>query len=342
MRAHHDREKVRGSVHSASRPRRRRELMRGRPWRRRDRLASLPDSLVLHVRRFVYEDWVPRKLDTDVDVPTSLDLAPYYDASRQAPDEALLPDNDASAGEPVASVAAARPAIDEAIMAQLLSMGFPRQRCERALVATGGGNNAEAALNWLLQHMDDPDIDAPPAPVQSTSGGRTAPPPAPEHVASLCEMGFSEAQACKALRETVWMPRRRRCAALRPSERPTRRARAQGNSMERAVDWLFSHPSDAGDVAMPPAPDASVPPAAPPGPSVYELVGMVTHKGTSTHAGHYVAHVRVGHAWAFFNDEKVAAIAAADVPRTRGYLYFFRRTADASGARSEPDDPPQP
>lgn len=39
-------------------------------------------------------------------------------------------------------------------MAQLEAMGFPTVRCEKALLATGN-SDAEVAMGWLFEHMDD-------------------------------------------------------------------------------------------------------------------------------------------------------------------------------------------
>ena len=41
------------------------------------------------------------------------------------------------------------------------------------------------------------------------------------------------------------------------------------------------------------------------GPGRYRLVGIVSHMGSSTACGHYVAHVFKGGRWVIFNDEKV-------------------------------------
>jgi len=52
----------------------------------------------------------------------------------------------------------------------------------------------------------------------------------------------------------------------------------------------------------------------------------VTHLGSSTHAGHYVAHIRDVEAppsWKYFNDAKVAH--TVDPPIGKGYMYFFDR-----------------
>jgi ubiquitin carboxyl-terminal hydrolase 5/13 len=63
--------------------------------------------------------------------------------------ETALPDDGPSSG------AAALPAFNEAAMAQLEGMGFPTIRCQKALLATGN-SDAEAAMEWLFAHMEDP------------------------------------------------------------------------------------------------------------------------------------------------------------------------------------------
>src|SRR5271168_2756391 len=105
-------------------------------------------------------------------------------------------------------------------MSQLEAMGFPTIRCQKALLATGN-SEPEAAMEWLFGHMEDPgtfrnpfllplphslvyvDIDDP-IKVSSPSGPSTiGPEPDPEQIAMLADMGFTSAQARKALRETV-------------------------------------------------------------------------------------------------------------------------------------------
>jgi ubiquitin carboxyl-terminal hydrolase 5/13 len=89
-------------------------------------------------------------------------------------------------------------------MAQLEGMGFPTVRCQKALLATGN-SDAEAAMEWLFMHMEDPDIDDP-IQVAGTGGNTSGPEPSQEQIAMLADMGFSAAQARKALRETVCHP----------------------------------------------------------------------------------------------------------------------------------------
>src|SRR5690606_23023293 len=100
----------------------------------------------------------------------------------------------------------------------LEAMGFPRVRCEKALHATGN-SDANAAMEWLFAHMDDPDIDTPVNLSGAESGGAyTAD---PEKLAMLDAMGFSGPRATKALKET-------------------------NGDVERAIEWLFNHPDDDG------------------------------------------------------------------------------------------------
>lgn len=53
--------------------------------------------------------------------------------------------------------------VDPAALAQLESMGFARQICERALRETKG--NLERAADWLFSHMDEPMEEEKPEPV---------------------------------------------------------------------------------------------------------------------------------------------------------------------------------
>ena len=108
--------------------------------------------------------------------------------------------------------------------------------------------------------------------------------------------------------------------------------------MERAVDWLFSHPAPIGDemdtfgtnanaVSLakdtPPAGHAN-------SPAQYKLQSVVMHKGSSVHAGHYVAFIYKeipgeGKDWVLFNDEKVVRGGDWSEVYKTGYVYFFRR-----------------
>jgi ubiquitin carboxyl-terminal hydrolase 5/13 len=108
--------------------------------------------------------------------------------------------------------------------------------------------------------MDDPDIDDPieAAPPASTSAEDEA------NVAQLGEMGIEPARARRALRET-------------------------NGDVNRALDWVFSHPDEA-DLPDPAAelPDTSATQSYPGSselPVKFELQSILCHKGISVHTG---------------------------------------------------------
>lgn len=98
--------------------------------------------------------------------------------------------------------------------------------------------------------------------------------------------------------------------------------------MERAVEWLFSHPDDTGEEApttqkqqQPHMGGSSALPAH------FRLKGFISHKGPSVHSGHYVAHIRIDGEWVLFNDEKVVKADEESVRALKklAYLYVFER-----------------
>lgn len=74
-----------------------------------------------------------------------------------------------------------------------MGMGFPEIRCKRALMKTGH-SGADAAMTWLFEHMDDIDLDDPIVENDASDVDLTP----------FIDMGFTEAQAKKALKETVY------------------------------------------------------------------------------------------------------------------------------------------
>lgn len=220
---------------------------------------TFPKVLAVNARRFELVNWVPTKLDVPVvvgDEPFELDS---YLSSGQHESEQLLP-------EDITAVSTFTP--NEGAITQLEAMGFPRNRCERALHATGN-TDADAAMNWLFAHMEDPDIDAPLDLGTSQATGDATAPVSQESIDALGAMGIGAPQARKALKET-------------------------GGDVNRALDWVFSHPDDQGDfgddapveiasgvsgsgeVAM--AGDAELP-------ARFRLQSIVCHKGASIHSG---------------------------------------------------------
>uniref|UniRef100_A0A8C5PH46 Triosephosphate isomerase n=1 Tax=Leptobrachium leishanense TaxID=445787 RepID=A0A8C5PH46_9ANUR len=181
------------------------------------RFASFPDYLVIQIKKFTFGlDWVPKKLDVSIDVPEELDLSEFRGGGLQG-DEEELPDVAPPLVTPDEPKA---PVLDESVVTQLVEMGFPAEACRKAVYYTGN-SGAEAAMTWVMSHMDDPDFAHPlvVSGVSAPSSVVGGDPPPEEHVATIISMGFSQDQAFRALRAT-------------------------NNSLERAVDWIFSHVDD--------------------------------------------------------------------------------------------------
>ncbi|KAL1998442.1 hypothetical protein VTN02DRAFT_6165 [Thermoascus thermophilus] len=269
---------------------------------KRSLFKTLPQELVINARRFELINWVPTKLNIPVEVDDGpMDFSAYLSRGRQEGEELLPEEPENGQGEFIAN---------EAALDQLLSMGFSQTRCEKALRATGNAT-PEAAMDWLFAHMDDPDIDEPMS--SSRAGpGKRGDQQDPAKVAQLGEMGIDESRARKALAAT-------------------------DGDVNRALDWVFSHPDDSGFDADEPSESTA---ACEKGrdilgtdsvPAKYQLRSIVCHKGASVHAGHYVAFVRkvipeqYNFSWVLFNDEKVVKVDDVEEMKQFAYVYFFSR-----------------
>ncbi|KAJ8126261.1 hypothetical protein O1611_g7376 [Lasiodiplodia mahajangana] len=265
---------------------------------KRTLFKTFPTTLVVNARKMTVENWVPRKVDVPVivgDGPFS--LGEYLSLGYQESEESL-PEEDKAATSAFAP--------NESALDQLMAMGFPRNRCERALHATGN-SDANVAMEWLFAHMEDEGIDDPLALTSSSASESGA--PDPEKIETLGAMGFNAPQARKALKET-------------------------NGDVERAVEWLFSHPDDQGDFSEESgtaAKKATAPAGSPDLPANFQLQSIVCHKGTSIHAGHYVAFIRKKldpsekPKWVLFNDEKVVEAGDVEEMKKTAYVYFFNR-----------------
>lgn len=280
------------------------------------KFKTFPQVLATTVARFTLVGWVPTKVNVPITVPLgndTLSLDSFLSAGLQE-GEVPLPDDGSTEQE------AQIPAVDAGAMSQLTAMGFPEVRATKALLATGNTGDAEAAMNWLFGHMEDPDIDDPIDPTQFVPSQSA--PQSPD-TSMLEEMGFSRPQARKALR-------------------------VNGNNPEIAVAWLFENPMDPGEDEVPPegeveqTADTRYDTASTP--ATYRLRSFISHKGPSVHSGHYVAHVRQGNStddWVLFNDEKVVRAPLSSPSDTQGqgstqdvgvrglapqaYVYFLER-----------------
>lgn len=264
---------------------------------------TYPDALVLNARRIQLKNWVPVKVDSPLNMPDVIGLgsfgAPVFEEGEkeftQNIQDEFVPNPDA---------------VD-----MLMSMGFPLNRAAKALF-NSGNKSAEDAMNWLFEHLEDADIDAP----LDTSPKDTTNEPSQEAVSSLGAMGFSSKLSRKAL------------------------ILSKGDA-NAAVEWLFNNPDDDGEIEVDRSKDIAAQKLKlvnellerPVGDAQYQIKAIVCHKGTSTHTGHYVVYIKLlidgKEEWVLFNDEKVVICdqeSMKDVA-SNGYLYFFEKV----GANSQ-------
>jgi ubiquitin carboxyl-terminal hydrolase 5/13 len=221
---------------------------------KRSLFKTFPDVLAVNARRFELINWVPTKVNVPVIVGDKPFLLDSYKSPGQQPLEELLPED--TSAKKLSFVA------NEAAVQQLEGMGFPRNRAEKGLHATGN-SDANAAMEWLFSHMDDPNIDDT-LDIGSSGGQPIAGAVDPEKIEMLGAMGFGPPQARKALKET-------------------------GGDMERAIEWLFSHPDEQGEFEEDETATAEAIAKAESGsgelPAKFQLHSIICHKGTSVHSG---------------------------------------------------------
>uniref|UniRef100_A0A8C2CZI6 Ubiquitin carboxyl-terminal hydrolase n=1 Tax=Cyprinus carpio TaxID=7962 RepID=A0A8C2CZI6_CYPCA len=267
------------------------------------RFASFPEYMVMQIKKFTFGvDWVPKKLDVSVDVPDFLDLNRLRATGLQT-GEAELPDLTPPIVIPEDTRA---PEIDESSVMQLAEMGFPLEACRKAVYYTGN-MGAEMAFNWIIAHMEEPDFAEPlaipsymepdlPSPSFPTISALDNQPPE-ESISILTSMGFPRHHTIQALKAT-------------------------NNNLERALDWIFTHP-DCEDESEAMSDTADTDPRVRDGPGRYELFAFISHMGSSTMSGHYVCHIKKEGRWLIYNDHKVCL--SERPPKDLGYMYFYRR-----------------
>ncbi|WZZ11608.1 hypothetical protein YC2023_097529 [Brassica napus] len=126
----------------------------------------------LHTKRTGHTEFVDKTMETVK--PISL----------EAPKAAAMEiDNiDGSSGSGDASeVEMVVPGVDKNILEELEGMGFPKARATRALHYSGNAS-LEAAVNWVVEHENDPDVDEMPKVPANSNSGPPKPALTPEEV----------------------------------------------------------------------------------------------------------------------------------------------------------------
>ena len=235
-------------------------------------------------RFYTDEKWTPQKLNAKVKVPLELDISEFAARGRQAGEEELDPP--AAAEKPIEP--------SEEIVTALAPLGFSENTRRRAAVQTKNAGT-DAAMNWILAHLDDADLNAPLSTNSADlSEGKSAPDEAA--VALLLSLGFKREHAIKALANTAQDP-------------------------SRAATWLLSHADELNDTKSESSTSTQSKPS---GTGKYRLIAMITHMGQNSASGHYICHIETSGHWIRFNDEKVSKCKVGP-PVSDGYMYIFKQ-----------------
>src|SRR5690606_9215402 len=105
------------------------EVCGGKGFTKQTLFKTVPDVLAVNANKMAVVNWVPIKIDVPVIVPDGEFSLEKYMSKGLQPGEEELPE------EPKSSAPAFVP--DAEGMAQMQSMGFGKEACERALHATG-------------------------------------------------------------------------------------------------------------------------------------------------------------------------------------------------------------
>ncbi|XP_010484327.1 PREDICTED: chromatin assembly factor 1 subunit A-B [Camelina sativa] len=122
----------------------------------------------LHTKRTGHTEFVDKTLETvkpiSLEAPkVSMEIDDNSSGSGEAAEEMIVPD------------------VDKNILEELEAMGFPKARATRALHYSGNAS-LEAAVNWVVEHENDPDVDEMPKVPANSNVGPAKPALTPEEV----------------------------------------------------------------------------------------------------------------------------------------------------------------
>ncbi|OBS63861.1 hypothetical protein A6R68_07600, partial [Neotoma lepida] len=97
------------------------------------------------------------------------------------------------------------------------------------------------------------------------------------------------------------------------------------NSLEQAIDWIFSHIDDlaAMDISEGCSAESVLTPKVQDSPGKYQLFAFISHMAASTMCVHYVCHIKKEGKWVIYNNQKMCA--SKKLPKDLGYIYFYQR-----------------
>lgn len=118
---------------------------------KRQRLNTFPKVLSVVLTRQVHDNWVPKKLEIELQVPTTdaIDFERFRGTGGK-----VQPGEHEIASAP-AQEEFGEPDLNGELLNQIIQMGVPELAAKHALHITGN-NNADMAVMWYFDNMDNP------------------------------------------------------------------------------------------------------------------------------------------------------------------------------------------
>ncbi|KAK2962425.1 putative Ubiquitin carboxyl-terminal hydrolase 14 [Blattamonas nauphoetae] len=266
-------------------------------------LTSTPQTLVIQINRTIFHRYMPRKLEIPVEVPLGeIDLSSFV-----------------TRGTEGIQVETEGTAQDTQLIESLVEFGFPKVRADHA--AAAGMKSVDEAIQWLLEHEDDPTIDIPLS-VKNESDANQGFADKDNMINLLVEMGFTRIQAVNAVNKkgtdldecVAWIISNLEESFAPVDQTQITKAKKLAVPKELVLDYTALHEQSQHNLPK------------------YKLAGFVVHRGLSVHSGHYIAFTREGlnnadgsnqDEWLVWNDEKVAI--AKEIPLDQAYVLFFNQ-----------------
>ena len=226
-----------------------------------NKFMGFPKYLMIKLGRYMIDSkWKQLKIDAKVDMPLSLNLAHLMATGPQAGEVPMSESNISSNESAIA---------DDSMVQQLIQMGLEQYGCTRSVLAVDNAS-VEQAMEWYFSHESDPGFHEPFD--SEITHRRDSYVVNSESLALLTSMGFSEKRVIEALKNT-------------------------DDNVERAADWLFSHPGNNYSQDLPNSSELGMHPSQEDINGNYELHAIVSHMGKNTDSGHYVCHIKKGDRW---------------------------------------------
>mmetsp|Transcript_2922 Transcript_2922/g.4487 ORF Transcript_2922/g.4487 Transcript_2922/m.4487 type:complete len:837 (+) Transcript_2922:95-2605(+) len=257
---------------------------------RSSRMRTFPQYLFIQMLRFEQVDMTKegkgyqiQKIRRMANMPVELDIKMLASTGLQKGETAL----------PKAKKA--KPQAKPEIVVAVTSMGFSQNAGIRAALATQNAG-AEQAVNWVLMHSQDADINDP---IQDGDDDDEEEEVDAGKVSQVAAMGFNQKHAIKALKAT-------------------------DGDVARAIDWLFSRAGQLDDDSSSEQKKKKIEPGQNTDSPKYKIMGFISHIGDRATSGHYVCHILKDNGkWVLYNDNKVTYCEKP--PLGLGYIYLYRR-----------------